>query len=721
MKSTLLIGMCIVLSWSSLSYGDDNNRLMDKFRIDQSRNIMRPENFGIANGKITTGIDCDDLLHVDGIWAPPYVSSTFMLTLTLDGGAVSHPQFVWHPFEIRRSATLESGVAAETNTLLLPDGRSFLVSLRLTNNGVSLLSVPVNLAVSGTLDKMLDDSSWGFSAPQSTSATQATVLGDHSVALLQGEQAIVLAASDELAWNGDDGHFQGTIALAPKSSMICHLSIAVGATDEATAQCATVISNPEGAIAHAEAVYDQRVSALFQKLPRLTSDNETLVKFYDRSLVPLLMNRWDVPEFKLKPFYATGSVRGGCVGDYLWNLGECAEILPLFDPAGTRAHIRQFLETGVKAGFGFCPIEGTMLHANYYYPINQEKIIGLVYHYVLNTGDVGFLSEALGESTVLDGIISEAFHLDDVSKPVSMVDYGTCDPQGRGGQSHLELRTPPGALNYTNVMPDLNGRRYLNYVLAARLAEVAGKPQEELRERAGALKAELKKQLWNADQRWFDYKIPNADPPFSGTRYTVQMFYLLGSGVLDDEEEAGLLSHLNESEFLSEFGLHSLGKPDPAYFQPDVDNGGPGSCTCFPLNIARSLYGMGKASYADDMLRRILWWGERMPYWGDSFYADTMRYREETPLQCTIDSVTGAQCIIFGMFGIHPEFDGSIRVKPVLPAFAKRISLSGIQLRGQIFDVAVEGNGYTVRYEQESIQARFGQTVLIKNGALALE
>ena len=53
-------------------------------------------------------------------------------------------------------------------------------------------------------------------------------------------------------------------------------------------------------------------------------------------------------EFKLKPFYSTGSVRGGCVGDYLWNVGECQEILSVFDPVATKAHIRQFLETGVK-------------------------------------------------------------------------------------------------------------------------------------------------------------------------------------------------------------------------------------------------------------------------------------------------------------------------------------------------------------------------------------
>ena len=30
------------------------------------------------------------------------------------------------------------------------------------------------------------------------------------------------------------------------------------------------------------------------------------------------MNKWEVPEFKLNPYYSTGSVKGGCVCNYLW-------------------------------------------------------------------------------------------------------------------------------------------------------------------------------------------------------------------------------------------------------------------------------------------------------------------------------------------------------------------------------------------------------------------
>ena len=705
------IGLIFMLFTLSCSRADIN--LMDKFNIDQTKNIMRPENFGIANGRITTGIECNDLISIKGIWAPPYVSSDFSFQATINGKSAVKPTYIWHPFYIERAALIEEGLLAQTNTLLVPEGRGFIFSMHLKNQKKDKLKLDLGFSLEGTLDKMLADSSWGFSAPQSSTSTVIKKIGENSVALVQGDNIIVVYASNDLAWDSTRNRFEMNTTLASQGEKILYFNFSIGKTDDALKQGRELAEDPKTAIANSYNVYDQRISELYKKLPRFESDNASLVHFYDRSLVPLLLNRWDVPEFKLKPFYSTGSVRGGCVGDYLWNVGECLEILSVFDPVATKAHIRQFLETGVKKGFGFCPVNGGMLHRNYFYPINQEKVIGLTYNYIKNTGDVEFLNEKIGNGTIIDSIISEALYLDNLDKPVAMVDYNTCDPQRRGGQSHLELRTPIGKLNYTNVMPDLNGRRYLNYILAAHLSELAGTPRPDLLKRAEDLKKELKKELWDPENKWFVYRMPDSKPPVAEDRYTVQMFYLLGTGVLDDEEESGLLGHLNEDEFLSEYGLHSLAKHDPAYFQPDVDNGGPGSCTCFPLNIAKTLYIMNKSDMADDILKRILWWGERMPYWGDSFYADTMRYREETPLQCTIDAITGAQCIIFGMFGISPGFDGSVRINPHLPSFAGQISLKGIRLRNHVFNVTVKNNSYQVSCQGKNLEVKTGKMVTL--------
>jgi hypothetical protein len=712
--------LCFAFSIMSVTINcyRQNSHPVDKFCIDQDKNIMRPENFGIGNGKITAGINGNDLFHIEGIWAPPYVSSDFSFQARVNGQPVEHPRYLWRPFYIERSAGLGKAILARTNTLLIPEGRTFIFSLLLKNQEEVNEAVSLEFIINGTLDKMMSDSCWGFTAPHSSSATYIKEFSKNTVALVQGDNAIVVSASNNLMWDNVHNSFTLNTKIVPDGQIVIYLTFSIGATMDAIEQCNKVARNPEASVKRANRIYDKRVTDLYQKLPEFGSDNTSLVHFYDRSLVSLLLNRWDVPEFKLKPFYSTGSIRGGCVGDYLWNVGECQEILSVFDPSATKAHIRQFLETGVKHGFGFCPVNGGMLHPNYFYPINQEKVIGLTYNYIRNSGDIEFLKEKIGSGTIIDSIVSEALFLDDISKPISLIDYNICDPQHKGGQSHLELRTPIGMLNYTNVMPDLNGRRYLNYVLASRLSELAGKPRPDLLTRAEALKVELKKQLWDFDKKWFAYKMPDAKPPITELRYTVQIFYLLGSGVLDEEEESGILSHLNDKEFLSEYGMHSLSKQDPAYFQPDVDNGGPGACTCFPLNIAKTLYIMGKPKLAENILKRILWWGERMPYWGDSFYADTMRYREETPLQSTIDAITGAQCIIFGMFGIRPDFDGSIKINPSLPSFASKISLTGVRLCNQIFDVTVDHSNYKVSCQGKTLETEIGKAVTLSNGKL---
>jgi hypothetical protein len=720
-KNILVSALYIAFFLLSISCSQPEARLIDKFSIDQTRNIMRPENFGIANGVITTGIQYKDLVSIQGIWAPPYVSSDFSFQATFYDSAMSCSEYIWRPFYIERKAVIRKNMAIETNTILIPEKRAFLIVLTFTNKGSQQISSFISFTAQGTLDKLMSDQNWGFAAPQSSTPTLIKLYGKNAIKLEQGENAMVIYASNGITWDTTKRCFKSNISIPASDKTKFFFSFSIGATKDAIRQCDEIASNPEAATKSAEAAYDNRVSELYQRVPFFESDNPMLVQFYNRSLMPFLLNRWNVPEFRLKPFYSTGSVKGGCVGEYLWDLGEACEIFSLYDPQATRAHIRQFFETGVKKGFGFCPINGGMLSPNHFYPTNQDKIIGLTYNYIKNTGDVAFLNDKLGNGTLLDSIISEALFMDNLSRPIALINYDTCDPQHRGGQSHLEIRHPVGKFGYTHVIPDLNGRRYINYTRAAELSGLVGKPRQDLLERASALKVILKSDLWDAEKRWFAFEIPDSIPTIREFRYTNILYFLLGTGVLDEEQESGLLSHLKEGEFLSKYGLYSIAKHDPSFNPADVDHGGPGAYNAFPPNIVKTLYKIGKNQQADDLLKRILWWGERMPYWGDSFYADTIRYREETPLQCDIGSLSGAQCVIFGIFGISSEFDGSVIIKPNQPSFANQLSLKGVKLCNQVFDVEINKGKYKVTCKGNKLEARVGQIIKAKDNKLSFQ
>lgn len=699
--AVLLLVVFLVFNVALLTSAADQSPASDPFALDGAQNIMEEAHFGIVNGMLSTGIPYRDVFAIQGLWAPPYVSSNFTLGITILDQPAPADTYTWHPFHVQRKAEIQ-GIDVETVTMLLPGTRSGVLEITLHNKNKQERTVPLTIAPTGTLD---DSRWWEFAAPQSKTPTVPKVV-DGALILQQDKLAIVLRGEKEIRWSESSPAGHASVVLPPDGQMKLHVVFSVGPATEATAACVSIAADPGNAMTDGLKVYTEQVRSLFEKIPRLESPNAALERFYSRSLVHFLMSRWDVPEFVLHPYLSTGSVRGGCVCDYLWNFGEMWELLPLFDPEISKTHIKKFLAVDMLSHFAFEPTTGKAFGP--WYMVNQEKIIGSIYYYVRNTGDVAFLNETVDGKTILEHAILNARYGDDPATPVALIDYGDSN-------SHLELRR---GLPYNHVMPDLNGRRYENYLMAAALAEAAGKPVPDLLQRAEELKTLLKKTLWNEKTRWFDFQNEKGE---KDTRYTVQMFKMFGSKVLDAEQEAGLLAHLNsEEEFLSEFGLHSLAKQDPAYDPADVDNGGPGACVCFPPQIAERLYKAGRPKDAENILKRILWWGERMPYWGDSLVADKIDYRRDTPLQCTSDGVTVAQCVIFGMLGVRAEFDGSICIDPHPPAFAPKMELKGLRLRGQRLDIAVDGAKYEVHAGANKLDSVIGRPILVRNGRLVL-
>lgn len=673
----------------------------DPFRMEGASSIMAEEHLGIINGQLTAGIAYGSVATVDGLWAPPYVSSDFRLTMNLYGEAVPTAHYTWSPIEVTRGGRIR-GIGVNTATVLT-SARGGILEVTLENGTAQAEEVPVAFAVTGTLDKT---DTWEFSRAQSSSEAPASAEGNRLIKE-QGACAIALCCgAPDPEWDSAGSQWKCSVAVAPGASTNIYVTFTIGEKADAAARCEALAANPEQALAEARAAYRARVEDLFTKLPKLESKNEALVRFYNRSLVHFVTNRWEVPEFKLHPYYSTGSIRGGCVCDYLWNFGEIWEILPLYDPAADREHIKQFLKTDLTKHFAFMPITGDAFGP--WYPVNQEKIIGLIYYYVKNTGDTAFLEESVDGKTILEWAVFHALAGDDPAKPVALIDYGPSN-------SHLELRR---GYPYNHVMPDLNGRRYANYKMAAQLCSFAGQPAPYLAERAYALKKLLKERLWNPEGKWFWFE---NDAGTKDIRYTVQLFKLFGSGVLDAEETAGLLGHLNETEFLSAQGLHSMSKTDIAYDQVDIDNGGGGICTSFTPQIAERLYKCGHAAAAEELLKRTLWWGARLPYWGDSIVANGIDYRRDTPLQCTVDGVAVAQCVLFGMFGVMAEFDGGILIDPHPPAFAPHSALKGLVVRGVTLDIALEGDAFEVTCGGAALRSKPGAPILVRKEDHGLE
>jgi len=664
------------------------------FDITGDASIMDEEHLGIINGAATAGINHRRAGSIGGLWAPPHVSGDFLLELRADGAAIGTTRYRWRPYGVEMEGE-SGGIRYAVEIVLPPRRRAGLMRVVAYNAGAESRTLNLQLAVKGTLDTT---ATWEFA--RAASATPApAVIEENCCVKRQGPLAIVVAPDVPAgAWNAAEETWQLPLRVDADTSAAFHVAFALDEASAARQACAQLLESPDAARRLAREDFAARVDDLFQKLPRLESSNPALNAFYNRSLVHLLMNRWDVDEFVLHPYYSTGSVKGGCLCEYLWNFGEVWEILPLYDAGAARDHILQFLKTDITTHFAFMPVDGNAFGPHY--PVNQEKIIGLIYYYVLLTGDAAFLQEAVAGKTVMEWVLANALFGDDPAAPVALIDYGPSN-------SHLELRR---GLPYNHVMPDLNARRYDNYMRASELARMAGAPAPYLVERAAALKTVVAEKLWDSQANWLRFLNGDGAPDL---RYTVQMFKLFGSGVLNDTQQAGLLGHLNEDEFLGAHGLHSMAKHDPAYDQVDIDNGGGGCCTCFPPQIAERLYRMRQAAPADDILRRILWWGERMPYWGDSLVANSVDYRKDTPLQCTLDGATVAQCIIFGLFGVSVDAEGTLTVCPNKTSLAERVVLKGLRVRGHTLDIVCGRDTFQVVSDGETITRPYGERVTL--------
>lgn len=676
----------------------------DVFVADGARLITEPRHLGIANGKASVGVWHEYVGVIDGFWAPPLVASDFFVEPRIFGERIKTDHYTWLPYQVNQIGGVE-GVRVTSSTTLLYGMRAGIVSLTFRNTTDETLDVPLQIVLNDpdtyrtTLDYRDKKNDWGFGVTRSK--TPVVTSTDHKgIVRAQGDHGIAIGNTlSAMVWEEATRRFLGSVKLGAGEEKTVHHIFCMDVTDQAVANRDAILANPDAFLERAASTYAASVKDIFDKLPELHSQNKALERLYYRSLSILILNKFEIPEFALSPYYATGSIKGGCYKNYLWNYAAVSELLPLFDPEANKAHILQFLRSGgLYNGHSFDPVTGEGTGS--WYPVNQNLIIKMVYDHIKNTGDTDFLKEDVDGKSLLDHLIRNALHLSNAKGGERLVDYG---PRN----DHLELRRE---FTYNHVMPDLNGLRYDNYHRVAELCMVVGRRAPDLLKRAETIKKLLKDELWDADKEWFAFRDPRGRKDF---RYTIQMFYLLNSGVIDEDIERGLLRRLNEKEFLSPYGVHSLSKLDIGYDQVDIDNGGGGTCTLFPPQIAELLYRDGRSSMADDIMKRILWWGERLPYFGDSQVANAIDYRKDTPLQADIGTISVATSILFGMAGIQPGLDGTVSINPSsdLPG---DYEIKNFRIFGATIGIRVEGDLFFVSTPDGTHSSRRGNPVVLK-------
>ena len=667
-----------------------------RYGMDLSKSLIEANDLGLVNGHITLNGWKHDLAEIRGIFVPPFFSRNFQLEVRFNGRRIHADNCYWQATELNRSGEIDN-IKYDSTLILAPGKRAAIMKIVLNNTLDQAKDVSVQYELSGILQFQ---EHWGFDFPAGDNAGSITL--ENSYAVSRSEAGVImLGSSQTLSADAREIFQAGTLHVPGQNAAVLYTVIAAGKEDEALQNMQTLLADPEKYIAEARSLWEKRVAKLEKVMPRFSSDIPALEKLYDRSLLHLLLNEWNVPEWLLHPFYSTGGINGGCICSYLWNYGEPYRLWSMLDKKSAKEQLLVYLKADLVSGYAFYPDNGELFGP--YYPVNQEKVLLLTHAYVTQTGDRNFLLEKCNGKTVIEILCEQAMMHDDFSKPAVLVDYGR-------GNHHLELR---GKLRYNGIAPDLNLRRCINYRLADKLCSICGyTPPVDLVKRAEDLKAFVEQELFDEDNNWF--AAIDVDKT-RYLRYTMQMFKAMGFAdwALSEKCRKALLMHLNEREFLGDFGIHSLAKHDEAYDPRDVDNGGPGACISFAPAVADRLYRDGESNLAWDIFRRLLWLGDTLPYWGDSQMADRMEYRRDTPLQNDIQGAALAQTIIFGIFGITVNDDFTVSISPILPDESRGMKLENITLAGKTFSVVAGKDKFSVQHANQTQTAPAGCKITI--------
>lgn len=670
------------------------------YAFDSKNNILEEKDIGICadiSSMLTPECSVAAMKCFQGC---PYTNTAFDFDIRIDGEQIRANSWKWLPNAILRLGA-SNNFTVETVTAVVPASRSVVQKITITNLCDWEQTIPLDILYRG---KTRLQEEWSFLIPKPgvderenySMSDDGRVLSSTSdgasyrlTVSLEGMRLFRRA----YLWETD-------VTIGALASFSFYISAHMGSEEQTAREAEYTKDRYESQIERSFDYLQTEVDRIYNALPRLSSDSKALDNLYYRSLVTYILCRWENPDLCALPYFSTGSVNGGCMCSYLWDYCGGLMMHPIYDSEGNKKQLRAYLRNDLTKSYALNPVTSGAVGP--WYQINQEKIICMVYHHIRATGEINFLFEQVGDRTVLEWMKYHAYVCDDVSRDVELYDYG------EGGNNHLEIHGWDNG-PYNGIMPDLNARRYMNYMRVYELTKLAGVPDERLPKRAEALKEKLKA-LWNEDEKWYDFIDMDGNRDI---RYTVQMFKFLNSGVIDAHERDGLVSHLNDREFLSKFGLHSMSKLDTQYDQDDIDNGGGGGCTHFTMQVCAQLYEMGYDKIASDILPRVYWWGERMPYMGDSCAANLILNREQTPLQGDISSVSCAQMIFFSIFGISPSFDGSICICPVKHRPAENMKVDNVRLCGKNFSVDIRGDVFSVNIGTGVLSARIGESITI--------
>ena len=453
----------------------------------------------------------------------------------------------------------------------------------------------------------------------------------------------------------------------------------------------------EKRMSEAKETTQKRLQCVAEKLPVIQTENKRLDEFYKRCILTVSECKWERENFITNPFWSSGS----WVYTVPWDICFLSDMMCMMSPES----MRETIELTFKQGDLVCTYMGWDGCAPGEFYIMQPFSLKLMIDaYMCQTGDTEFINKKISGKTLLSWMKDwgELLQNNYTSKTSGMLDIGN------DTEALVEIRTD----GFDHVVPVLNGLAIEYYKwLALWCKKFNDADNSKYSKRAMDLEKRFHANLWNAENRWFDNLYPDGGRK---SVYSNLLFDLIGTDVLTGEERLGLLSHLNDNEFLGPYSIYSMSRQDREHWdRVDADWGGGGSYTGTAIQLVRNLYQSGFGQMAWTILSRFTQYAEHFPYISQNYRADEL-FQDESSQPMEICAGSGVDAIVFGLFGLSPNINGTLDIHPYYSHELGKANLTDYQFRGHSFDVSMDRYGFSVNRDGKMLGSyNHGQSVRI--------
>ena len=645
-----------------------NTTTPEDFAIDLASLTTHPDHLWVGSGATTAHPVLGTVMAVRGLFSPPFAAPDLLLDVTLEvdghtvhdwgaggGGDVGllYAGGRWMPHAIERLGTYHQRKdghlrSLTLRSLLVPlvSRAGFLLVVRVENRSPSSCSVAIHPEVKPGHPRLIPLSAWAYPKP-APGEVPARPCGP---GLWKNAEIALRLACENMRFELPPGGC---------AKFSCTVVVEDGST----------IAAPASLEAETLRTWQKRLDTYLADVPKLTSSNQELENYYRRSLISGLVCFWEKPDFVMRPHIATSGIDGGALCSYLWDFGGYApNTLALMLGDRARDIALEFARIDLSRYYALAP---------------DASPVGVGYAYSV-WSFVQMISAVCAARGFSDELFSEArrlvLGLEERADERGLVDFGSHD-------ALLEMR----GTGWEHFVASPNAERASCLRRLADMNDIGGGSADlssKWRKWADNIGEAIRTHLWDKQSGWFRCLHPGGH---SESVLSIQAFDALRAGACTPEMKTAVLRHMVEDGFLGRYGASSVARADTVHYElndPDWSGGG-AYCGEGP-QLALTLYEAGEPELAWDVLERNFWMGRHYPYFPQESYAD----RPQSPPNKRaniISGLTGAEAVLYGLFGLQPGIDGSLHIEPQPPP-GETAALTGLRFRGKTLGVVL-GSG----------------------------